>query len=361
MSKHSLLVLALCSLLAAAPEDPVVRPEARVQTDPVAHAGDAADDPAIWIHPTDPAKSLILGTDKQSLLLSYDLHGKLKQQVSRGTLPNNVDVLYGMSLGGKTVDLAVASVRNLLDKGFRVWLIDPDKLELTDITPRNKAIRTFGGHTPYGICAYRSWKSGKSCVFVSNKEGQVEQFLLEDDHGSLRATSVRRLQIGGVIEGLVADDELGWLYVGQEDKGVWKFSAEPEGGQQGKLIHRVGEHGLKNDVEGLAIYYAAGGKGYLIVSSQGNNTFKVYRREGDNEFVLTVDPKEGKIDDVNDTDGIAVTNRATSRQFAKGMFIAQDGSNKTGKQNFKIYAWEDIAGDKLLIDTEFGPRQPAQK
>src|SRR5437764_15438499 len=41
----------------------------------------------------------------------------------------------------------------------------------------------------------------------------------------------------------------------------------------------------------LAIYYATSGRGYLIASSQGNNTYKVYERAGANRYVLTIDPK----------------------------------------------------------------------
>jgi 3-phytase len=39
---------------------------ATVETDPVPSSGDAADDPALWIHPTEPASSLIVGTDKDA-------------------------------------------------------------------------------------------------------------------------------------------------------------------------------------------------------------------------------------------------------------------------------------------------------
>ncbi|MDP5027094.1 MAG: phytase, partial [Flavobacterium sp.] len=37
------------------------------------------DDPAIWIHPTNPSSSLIIGTDKDSDggLYLYDLNGKI--------------------------------------------------------------------------------------------------------------------------------------------------------------------------------------------------------------------------------------------------------------------------------------------
>src|SRR4051812_47856200 len=39
--------------------------EASRSTDPVPHDGDAADDPAIWVDPSDPARSRVLGTDKE--------------------------------------------------------------------------------------------------------------------------------------------------------------------------------------------------------------------------------------------------------------------------------------------------------
>jgi myo-inositol-hexaphosphate 3-phosphohydrolase len=40
------------------------RVAATVETEPVPHSADAADDAAIWIHPTDPSLSTVLGTDK---------------------------------------------------------------------------------------------------------------------------------------------------------------------------------------------------------------------------------------------------------------------------------------------------------
>jgi len=39
-------------------------------------AGDRADDPAVWVHPTDAGKSLILGTNKDEGLHVYNLKGE---------------------------------------------------------------------------------------------------------------------------------------------------------------------------------------------------------------------------------------------------------------------------------------------
>src|SRR5262245_43103582 len=48
---------------------------ALVETAPVPHAGDAADDAAVWVDRSEPAGSLIVGTDKKGGLSVYDLSG----------------------------------------------------------------------------------------------------------------------------------------------------------------------------------------------------------------------------------------------------------------------------------------------
>ena len=336
-----------------------VRPEARAQTVPTPHTGDAADDPAIWIHPQTPELSLVLGTDKQGGLHSYNHDGSAVQLVSAGSHPNNVDVLYGFPLDGRAVDLAVAGVRATNRMGVKIWAIHPETRRLADVTDGGQ-IRVLDGVEPYGSCGYRSARTGKYYFFVNDKTGRVEQYELADaGAGKIKAAKVRSFKVGSLVEGCTADDDLGFFYLGEETVGIWKFGAEPDAGKEGKLIARVGESGLTADVEGLTIYYATQGRGYLIASSQGNNTFKVYERGGENRYLLTVDPKAGRIDDVNDTDGICVTSCPTTKQFSQGVFVVQDGSNAGGNQNFKLYGWEDIAGTNLLIDTTWPPRPPA--
>jgi 3-phytase len=332
-----------------------VQPQARAQTAPVPHADDAADDPAVWIHPQEPGLSLILGTDKQGGLHTYNMDGSDLELVSSGAEPNNVDVLYGFTLGGRSVDLAVAGVR-ASPAGVKVWVIDAATRRLTDVTD-GSSIAVLGGEEPHGTCGYRSARTGRFYLFVTGEDGLVEQYELGDaGNGKVNGTKVRTITLTSLTEGCVADDELGFLYLAEEETGIWKFGAEPDAGSEGHLMAQVGENDLTADVEGLTIYYAAQGGGYLIASSQGNNTFLVYERAGTNRHVLTIDPAGGGIDDVNDTDGICVLNSPTSQQFAKGLFIVQDGSNAGGNQNFKLYAWEDIAETSLLIDTVWQPR-----
>ena len=57
------------------------------------------DDPAIWVNSEDPAKSRVLGTDKDYGLLVFDLEGRILQRFPDGRL-NNVDVRTGVNLDG---------------------------------------------------------------------------------------------------------------------------------------------------------------------------------------------------------------------------------------------------------------------
>jgi 3-phytase len=367
---HSALAFALA--LASIPTTPTasgqstgvttVAPAAKVATDPVPGAGDAADDPAIWVHPDDPTRSLILGTDKKGGLHAYSLDGHRRQIVSPDSRPNNVDVLHGFRLAGGPVDLAIASVgKGGKSSGVKVWTIDPADGTLAEIGV-GATFKTFDGGDPYGLCTYRSPRDGAAYVFVTDRDGAVEQYRLDPRDGNtpaLGATRVRAFRVGSQAEGIVADRERARLYVGEEKVAIWEYGAEPGDGSERRAVARVGEHGLTADIEGLALYYAPAGQGYLLASSQGSSTINVYERSGDHPYVLTIDPKAGEIDDIADSDGLDVTNERTSPRFPRGFLVIQDGHND-GNQNFKIYAWEDIAGRRLVVDTTTNARDGAR-
>ena len=94
----------------AAASTPVLQP--KIITEKVRHD---SDDPAIWIDRKDPSRSLVLGTDKDAdgALFAFGLDGKVLPELTiRGLLrPNNVDVAYGVMLGGKKIDIAVVTER----------------------------------------------------------------------------------------------------------------------------------------------------------------------------------------------------------------------------------------------------------
>jgi 3-phytase len=118
---------------------------------------------------------------------------------------------------------------------------------------------------------------------------------------------------------------------------------------------------LTADVEGLTLYYASDGSGYLIASSQGSSQFVIYRRTGDNAYVLTFEITAGNgIDRVSTTDGIDVINVNLGPAFPAGVFVVQDDKNDGGLQNFKLVPWPTIANaghPALAIDLSWDPRQ----
>ena len=329
---------------------------ATVETAPVPSSGDAADDPAIWIHPTDPAMSLILGTDKRGGLAVYDLDGAEVQYLADGQI-NNVDLRYNFPLGGAQVSLVTASNRS--DSSMAIYTVNAATRQLQDAAAR--VINP--GISVYGACMYRSPFTGKYYLYVNSKAGEVEQWeLFDNGSGKVDGSLARTFSVGSQTEGCVADDVLGSFYIGEEDIGIWKYGAEPGSGIGRAQVDSTGVGGhLTADVEGLTLYYARDGKGYLIASSQGSSEFVIYKREGNNDYVMTFQVVAGNgIDAVTVTDGIDVVNFPLGMAFPHGVFVAQDTSNDGGNQNFKLVPWRAIAtagSSALTIDTLWDPRQ----
>ncbi len=74
------------------------------------------------------------------------------------------------------------------------------------------------------------------------------------------------------------------------------------------------------DIEGLTIYYAPNGKGYLMASSQGNNSYAMYERQGKNRYVANFEITDGeKIDGTSDTDGIDVLGFGLGPKYPYGI------------------------------------------
>ncbi len=356
MATKPLVVLCVVVVLAAAwvpayAQAPEVTPT--VETQPVPNDGDAADDPAIWIHPSDPSQSTVIGTDKEGGLAVYDLRGRQIQYVS-GMRPNNVDVRHNVLLGGRTVDLVVASDRS--DDALVVFSVNPETRWLTEAAL--VAIPTEVD--VYGLCMYRSPHTGDVYVFVTPEEdGEVQQWRLTDaGSGRVGGELVRRFPAHTTSEGCVADDELALLYVAEEGEAIWKYEAEPDRGSDRVAVDAVGSR-LEADIEGLTIYYGPEGRGYLIASSQGSSEFVVYRREGSNEYVTRFQIADGRIDGVSNTDGIDVVGIPLGSAFPTGFFVAQDGDNDPANQNFKLVPWHVIARvarPELMIHTDWNPR-----
>ncbi len=317
---------------------------ARVETRQVISHGDAADDPAIWANPSDPAASLIVATDKKSGLYLYDMQGAEIQHLPDGKM-NNVDLREGFLLGGRPIVLVTASDRT--NKAIAIYELDTASRRLVNIAD---GLQPTGQGDPYGLCMYRSAASGRTYVFINDSNGEKRQWeLLDAGNGKVRTERVRDFAFSSQVEGCVADDATGALYVNEEDVGLWRLSAEPDGGVAMASVDRVEDNpAIKDDMEGIGLYDLGNGRGYLVSSSQGNNTYAVYRREGDNaylgSFAVVADGVAG-VDGISETDGLEITSRNLGPGFEHGAMVAQDGRNVLpGElQNYKIVSWTDIA------------------
>ena len=317
-------------------------------TDTVAHD---TDDPAVWINPADPSKSLIIGTDKDQDggLYVFNLEGKEQKEKTVHGLqrPDNVDIGYGLMLKAKPTDIAVTTER--ITHKLRIY-------SLPDMKPVDGGgIAVFDGEKGVnerdlmGIALYKN-KSGKIYAITGRKSGPTDgtylwQYLLEDDGtGKVKASLVRKFgKYSGLkeIEAIAVDNELGYVYYSDEGKGVRKYYADPEKGNAELAFFAT--TGFTEDHEGISIYKVTDSTGYILVSDQGANQFQIFGREGSgknphqHQLLKTVKVKATK------SDGSEMVSVPLNSSFKNGLFIAMS-DNKT----FHLYRWEDIAGKDLL-------------
>ncbi len=305
---------------------------------------DSADDPAIWIHPTYPDSSRIIGTDKKGGLIVYDLQGNQLKYYPVGLI-NNADLRYAFPLQSDTID--VLAVSNRSTQSVDLYRIAPDgSLEVVHREPFKSKMKD----EVYGLCMYKSPLTGKFFLFVNSKGGEVEQWELKPDQDKINGEMVRTLKFATQTEGMVADDSLASLFIGEEKTGIWKIGAEPNDSVTGLLLAESTEKKNKNirfDIEGLAIYYLDHGKGYLVASSQGNHSYALFSREAPHNYLGSFRIVDGPIDGVEETDGLEISSNPLGTSFPNGLIVIQDGFNKekgiAAAQNFKLLRWDSVA------------------
>lgn len=304
---------------------PMIVPAA-IETPGMGANGDAADDPAVWTHPTDASKSLILGTNKDAGVYVYGIDGSEKQKLLVG-LANNVD-LRG--------NLAVASNDGV------------NALSWFRIDPSNSVVSHVGDTKleriePYGVCIGKV--SGALVTAVTFKDGSIDLWKVNDTGAGLVALeALRTLKLGSQLEGCVFDDAANRLFVGEENVGLWVIDLNTDTPTQIDTVNSG--TGLVADVEGVSLYLGQGGAGYLVVSAQSKDRYVIYDRKPPHSLVGVIGvgaSLDGKIDAVTHTDGLDVSS-APLPGFPAGVLVVQDDGNPVSEmdQNFKIVDWRDV-------------------
>jgi 3-phytase len=260
---------------------------ANAETVPMAGLGDRADDPALWVHPSNPEFSLILATNKEEGLFVYDLAGREHRHLTIGRV-NNVDVRG---------DLAVAS--NDQVNGLS-WV----RITGTD----EGAVIRFIGNTavthsfPYGVCL--GLLANHPVAGVTYTDGSFELWRATDHGDRITTEFMRREKLATQLEGCVFDDAERRMFIGEEDHGVWSLDLADPDSRPREVDTITAGRGLVEDVEGISLYAMENGEGYLVVSAQGADRFVFYERQPPHHVVgaiRIVSSRDGKVDEVSHT------------------------------------------------------------
>jgi 3-phytase len=316
------------------------------------------DDPAIWVHPTDPARSLIFGTMKVAApagaIVVFGIDGQIRQIVSGIDRPNNIDVEYGFELGGRSVDIAVATER--LGRRLRIFRIDPEADRLVDLggVPVLEGQAGEAG-APMGIGLYRRPRDRTIFAIVAPKEGPTDgylwQYRLAGSGGRVSAQFVRRfghfsatrIREENEIEAVAVDDDLGYVYYADEADGIHKWQADPDHADAGRELAHFARSGFRGDREGLAIYALPDGTGYIVATDQldSDSEYHVYPREGaagnPHDHSREIAVFRGGADA---TDGIEISSRPLGPGLPNGAMVVMNSEPK----NFLVFRWQDVAG-----------------
>lgn len=310
--------------------------QARTETTPVGTADDAADDPAIWRHPTNPAKSLVVGTDKKAGIHVYDMSGKAVGFTLSPRL-NNVDLRANVLVNGKPSVLVVASDRrDEANAAAALFTLDTDARKLVPL-----ANLPVGPGEAYGMCLWQRKSDGQVYAFLVLKDGRIDQVELNLTGIVPSGKVVRSMRLDTQSEGCVVDDRTGLLYAAEEDVGLWRFDARPNGSRKPKSLSRADGKRLVADAEGLAIAPSGKSGGYLVASSQGDYAYALYRLR-DGRYLGRFRIADGSVDGVQETDGLELALGDFGPDYPGGLFVVQDGDNAPETQNFKYVAWADV-------------------
>ena len=298
-----------------------------------------ADECGIWADPKDPKKTVLIGNDKSSTgaLYVWNLDGELIFQTPPIDQPVGVSIRYGVPLGkNEKVDIVACGVRSTNE--IKIFKIDKNTRQLIDLTTEGGISTEFPDKT-YGLCLYKRSSDGQLFAFVSRKEtDNIHQVQIDHDgKGKFKGTLVRKFggrNLRTFVEGMVADDEHGYLYCSDERYAILKFWADPKI-RKDPYIRKFGvADNIRGDREGLGLYRKKMGKGYLVVSSQGDSSFKIYNREGKNKFIKSIN-----LPGVTKTDGIGITPLSIPPKYPNGIFAAHNDKDN----NYVLFDWYEFS------------------
>lgn len=332
------------------PEPAIIQPD--ISTAKVNHF---AGQPAIWIHPDDPAQSKIIGSDydPNGGLFLFNLNGELGKVALELQKPYGVDVEYNFRRNKMEIDIA-ATVESALGK-LRIFV-------LPHLQPIDEGgLQILGPDRTRGdvaVALYRRRPDGAFFAVVGapaqpDRPGCLSLFHLYAGEGK-KITAEFAGQFGqlakpGTVPAITVDDEAGYIYYLDPNAGIRKIAANPDNPEAGRELALFGTGELLSSRGSIAIYKIYDGTGYILVSDPVSERLFVYSREGskgkphDHQLVKTLKLQQGQ-------SGCEVTNVAVGPQFPGGLLVSP-----TRERSYNFYSWEKLAGNDLVIAPDGRP------
>jgi myo-inositol-hexaphosphate 3-phosphohydrolase len=337
-----------------------------------------ASDPAIWVHPDEPDQSLVIAALTNGGIGTFDLSGQLFQVIPPGSLFDEiaqVGIVYAFPFndGADLVDIVVAS--DTSKDNLVIWKIARETRRLESGTTITGIFSDDNTGNVYALATYTSPFDGINSVFVGQSMGNLLRRVELAANGqnvqkgevftkTIRNKDGEHVADDIVVTGLTVDREFGNIYIITESmEGVLRTDAEPnKNDDEFLLVENDGDPKIEDKLKGVTIYYGGDhfGEGYVIVSNEGDSSFLVYERDGDNDYVgsFAVTYDDG-VDQASRSDGIDVLNVDLGPEFPCGLFVAQDTFNENQElkldttanpglldntnSNFKLVPWDEIA------------------
>lgn len=312
--------------------------------------GDIADGASIVYDNTNPANSVVIGTNKDvgGGLYVFNLSGDILSSRLDGAA-NSVDWRDTTGMGGDWNNRIIVMTTDRDNDLLRFYWLDRSTKALS---PAGTASL---GWEPYGTCLYLHSDSTLH-AFVTQRgpddtsPRNMYQYPLNVSGDTVSVGSAERtFNLNSVVEGLAADDPTEQLFASEEDVGLYRYSADPTAPTTRVAVDTVGAGNLIADVEDVAIARSQNGS-WLLVSSQGDSTYHTYDLVTLAHVKKFIVYRPGGTNQVTSTDGLDVYLGYFSPEFPNGLVVVHDG-DQTPTSDF-------VFADPTAVFGELAPADP---
>lgn len=298
---------------------------------------------AIWTHPTDVSRSLIIATDvsRRGGLVVFGLDGKPVQQIAV-PLPYGIQVQAAFDFGRRRIDIAAVIERE--SNRLRIFGINTRKGLLWEITG-NTAL-SEGGDGNGAMALSLMMRDRQTYAIISRKSnfdgaGILSVYSLVAKEGRVNARKVNQMgEFGrrGIVEAMTTDESQGTVMYCDPSLGIRKY---PVLSEHPKELGRFAESGWAMRCAALGIFPGRKpGSGYIVAADYEDDltSLRLFKRRGeiDSPFANRELPTRPTLAGQR-ASGMAMTPQALPG-YPEGMIVIGDEVAKT----YDFYSWRDI-------------------